>query len=874
MMLELSRVNPTGAAKTSIDENLRPILTGLDSSKPVVTVTSSDGKTAAMTETQVLARMRELTNNRDVALVLENPDRKFPGGLTGAESEEAARALLEKLPRETQIKIGQANNQLTDVIDTYRERLVDAGVWSRELADDLKAKYPNWVPTKILDYMRDEGQPGAAGIKNIGLSNRHLQSYLFEGTSKMREDGIASTIRYIQQAEEDIAKNRTFNAFVRLRDQIPEWKDLIREVKSDTPVERMRGEAPVTGWVGGEKKRYIVPAPLSAAIQMEQGQRMPYIGAMTAGFRELITRSPAFVAGQIPLDFFSTLIRESAREGGPQYAPKVAAAIVGGYREAFRGLMDGTFKGDTAAYLREGGAMAGYYQRSAQSASKALDETSRKSMFEFRNADDVKKTLKWLATLEPVTAVGQRVELAPRTASFRLGRERAIQRGLAAGAESTDLVPTNQAGAKMQLPERTTKGVDERRANLEAMTGARDVSLDFQRGGTFSRVLNQIIPFFNVGVQSTATPWRSFKEAPKAYPATVVGLIGAPLLAAEAWNRSDPQRAQDYDDVPDYVKDRGIVLMTGSSWTDKNGERRPQYALIPTRELSPFVIMGRELSARAMDAVGVSPREQPRAWQEMLEGAVGAASPVQANNPGDLFSSANPVGLNTGAQLAMDQDTFRDRRIATDRGDREAGVVARGAAAMARGMSGLPFAGEHLANTRPSQTEFAIRDTTGNLGAAVLAGADLVASMTGTLPEGAEPKSLESTPVTASVTKRFVGDATGARLERAQSDENRIPDIVKEALDDAGMTGAQVTPVSSEYKGARLTREEQQMWQDATNTAIVREFAQIYRDEDWRTPATRGRAVQQAVMRAKDLAAERVLRGLNAREIERRKRAS
>jgi hypothetical protein len=64
------------------------------------------------------------------------------------------------------------------------------------------------------------------------------------------------------------------------------------------------------------------------------------------------------------------------------------------------------------------------------------------------------------------------------------------------------------------------------------------------------------------------------------------------------------------------------------------------------------------------------------------------------------------------------------------------------------------------------------------------------------------------------------------------------------------------------------------MWQEATNAAIVREFAQIRRDTNWRTPATRPRAVQEAVMRAKDVAAERVLRGLNAREIERRKKAS
>ena len=371
-------------------------------------------------------------------------------------------------------------------------------------------------------------------------------------------------------------------------------------------------------------------------------------------------------------------------------------------------------------------------------------------------------------------------------------------------------------------------------------------------------MINQMVPFFNVGVQASATPWRSFKEAPKGYAATVVGLIGAPVVAAEAWNRSDPQRAQDYADVPDYVKDRGIVLMTGTSWTDKNGERRPQYALIPTRELSPFVIMGRELASKAMNAVGVGEDQEERTWSELLGSSLAAASPIQATGAADLMSTATPFGLNTGVQLATGQDYFRDRRIATDRADREAGVVAHAASDVSQ-----PLVGKG----RPSEWEFGMRDMTGNLGAAALAGADLVANMLGAIPEDSEPKSLESTPASGSVTKRFVGDATGGNLARAQ--EEMVSPELRESLRSAGLRDDQITPVRAEIESVPLTRAEQTDLQVLYNEYLADEVSRAEGRSDWGEKAAR-----EAMEKARRKASQEVLRAIPAGERRDRKEAA
>lgn len=796
MVLEQSRANPSGAAKVAIDETIRPAVQDVGPDR------------------QNLSTLMRLLNNSDVAAATGNPARQFSGGLTGADSQAAAQHLWSALSPEQQRVLDTSSDALYRMVDHYRDEMVRAGVWTPQLAADLKQQYPHWVPTKILDYMND---PAAmtTGTKGISLRDRGLRRYTIEGTARAAEDPIASLVRYVQDAESIIQKNETFNAFVNLRDRVPGWDQMIREVSSSTPAATGRGEKTVTGFVNGERKTYIVPAPMAAAIQMEQGQQVPVLRQMTQLFKEFITRTPMFVAGQIPLDAFSYGVRETSREGGILAAPKVAAELARGYAEAFRGLLDGTYKGDAARYLKEGGGMAGFYERAADAAGKTVDDLTRRNMFEVRNAADAQKLAGWILTGGWVQAAGARVEMAPRIASFRLGEQRAAR-----------------AGASREA------------AALQGMVGARDVTLDFQRGGTAAKVINQIVPFFNVGLQSAVTLPRMLRENPVGTATTLLGLVAAPTVAAEAWNRADPQRSADYDDVPGYVKDRGIVVMLpGGEGTDERGERRPNYALIPLRELAPVVILARDLAQRA---IGKDGRTAVEGAQAML----GAASPVQASNAADLFSSFNPSGLNTGTQLAADRDFFRGGPIATDRRDEQASSLAKGIA----GATGY----------RPSQTDFAVRDLFGGTGAMASAASDLATG------KAKDEQRIQNTPLAGGLISRFVGDAVGGNLTRAQ--DAHLPAALTPVLREAGMRDDQVTPVGSRYRDAQLTRAEQERWQSATNSLIVREVMAARRSSEWRERgADKQQIISDAVSGAKQQAAERVLNRLTDQEIEHRK---
>lgn len=800
MVLELARANPSGAAKVTIDDVIRPAVQ------------------QAGDQRENLSTLMRLMNNGDVAVATGNPDRLFSGGLTGADSQAAAAHLWSTLTPEQQKAIDQSSDALYRMVDHYRNEMVRAGVWTPQLAADLAQKYPHWVPTKILDYMSDPATV-TTGTRSISLRDRGLRTYTAEGTAKAAEDPIASLVRYVQDSEAIIQKNETFNAFANLRDRVPGWDALIREVPNGFTPQRANGEKAVTGFVNGERKTFVVPAPMAAAIQMEQGQQVPVLRELTQLFKEFITRTPMFVAGQIPLDAFGYTVRESAREGGPLAMPRVVAELGKGYAEAFRGLLDGSFKGDAARYLKEGGGMAGFYERSADAASKTLDDLTRRNMFEVRNATDAKKLAGWLLGGGWVQAAGSRVEMAPRIASFRLGEQRALK-----------------AGAS---PEK---------AALEGMIGGRDVTLDFQRGGVASKIANQIIPFFNVGVQSATTLPRMIRENPTGAVTTMLSLVAAPTVAAEAWNRMDEQRSKDYDDVPDYVKDRGIVIMLpGVAGRDERGETRPNYALIPMRELAPVAILSRELMQRAMGSSQRSPVETAQA-------ILGAASPVQASGAADLFSSTLPPVASTGLQLAADSDFFRGGPIATTRRDDQASSLAHGIA--------------NVTGYRASQVDFGIRDTFGGAGAMVSAASDLATGKT------KDEQRIQNTPIVGGMLSRFVGDAVGGNLTRAQ-DAMRTPEITR-VLRDAGLRDDQLAPL--DMKGPNdfpFTRREQAQAQRLMNqylaepNGLARLPAAI---PNWSSLSQQARqnAVRDAAAAAKRRAEGEVLSGIPEADRQRR----
>lgn len=532
-------------------------------------------------------------------------------------------------------------------------------------------------------------------------------------------------------------------------------------------------------------------------------------GAMGLFRAGVTSRNPLFLASNSFLDAASYGLRESARAGGPQNLPKVLGELGAAYADAFKGLLSGEYHGDTARFLKGGGGQFGFFSGSTTEASRTVADLSRSNVFQVHSAADIGRLVKDLVTLKPVEAIGERIELAPRVAAMRLAEK---------------------GGANP----------------VQAVIQGRSVTLDFSQGGNVARVVNQFVPFFNVGMQSAATPVRAYLEHPKAFAATMAALVSAPTIAAEAWNRSDPQRAKDYADVPNSIKDQGqVIMLPGAAPVDAQGNRRPQYVLIRLREFAPLAVVTREAAARALG-------DSPRAWGDLIGGSLSSLSPIQGNNPADMLSSLTPLGVSTGLQVATNRDYFRNRDIATQRNDEQASALSKGIAA--------------VTGSRPSQVEFAARDLGGGVAGLPLAASDL---LTGNAKVDQRPGSL---PGVGGLYGRFVRDIGGGQLEQARS--NTLSDAGQKILKDAGVQ-YRPGPVQSDIRNIPLNRDEETVYQQLANRYTDQAIQELARLPEWRSMGvgTREQLVQISVNGARTRAAAEVLGKIPQNQLDERLKA-
>jgi soluble lytic murein transglycosylase-like protein len=709
MAYEMRRLNPAGAAQMRVQNELKPAI-------------QSVGKDADWLRVYLTHK-----DNIDVGKAMGNVDRSFSGGLSAADSEAGLVDMAQQLGPERMAKVEQAGQQIVDYGKSLLQRKVDAGLISQDLFDDLTTKYPNYSPTRITDYLKDPA--GIPSGKKLSVTDAGLKRNTIEGTVRQREDPLASFVRLGYETEALATKNETAQAFLKLRELNPDAKMMIQKVADDAA--NPRGYEKMKVFENGVPQTYQMPSYMAKAIKEEPVAAIPILTPLMNMFRMAATqRNPLFLASNALNDAASYTLRTSSRMGGPQHVPKIAVELVKAYGDAFKGVLSGEFHGDTARFLKGGGAQSGFFSHSPEDARKVADALQRTNAFAIRSdhvVQDISRLVGQALTLKPIEAIGERIELAPRVAAMRMAEK---------------------SGSTAQ----------------QAVLAGRTVTIDFSTGGTWAKVLNQVIPFFNVATQAGAQLPRAFAENPRGFVTTATGLLAAPTVAMEAWNRSDPQRAKDYADVPQYVKDAGFVFMLPTpAQTDAKGNRKPQYAFFPTREYSPFVVLTREAAGRAM---GTNPRD----WADLLIGTGKGVSPVSGNSAADAASTFVPLGVSTAVQLTTNQDWFRGSKIVSQSADEQASAFSK-AASEALNKMGM--------QTHPSAIEFTARDLGAGVAGMALAGSDMAAG------KARQDERVQSTPGAGGLIGRFLQDRTGEVLNRAL--EQTVSPSVEKALKDAGV---------------------------------------------------------------------------------------
>jgi hypothetical protein len=714
---------------------------------------------------------------------------------------------------------------------------------SREEADMLEQQYPDWFRRHALDYMNDNSSRGLPTGGKLGLNDRGLRAYTEEGSAQAIQDPFAGMVSYSDQVERMAHKNVTANALIDLDRAVveqgksglePQMRQLVtpeRYGQLKNSGEDMRfyttskgkDEATMNVFKDGEKQQYVSSNPLHiAAIENAHTTGLPSGARKGADFirSALTSRNPAYLAKAGILDLPNYYVRTMAEGGarGILDLPKMTGTLLSAYDDVFRGLNPlrtaggwvggATAGGATAAatdendpnrgikvataaalgsilggrkaitnriegpqmqkFLEEGGGMAGNFgSYSPKDAAERVAELRQSHVLQVNGPDDMKRILAGLVKMRWVQAIGERVEAAPRVAASRMAESRGLDK-------------------------------------VKGTIAGRDVTVDFDRGGRLIKFLNGFMPFLNAGFQGSATLNRMYRSNPGGTVASLGSLLIAPTMAAEAWNRSDPQREKDYENVPQSVKDQGVVVMLPTEApVDKNGNRHPQYVHINLRELAPFAILARE---GAQHLAGKGGRD----WQELAGALATAQSPLQANNLSDLGSRF--LGLpaaGTLVQLGANKDFFNDGPIVTQRADENASPLSKAVAPwLQRAMQAVNPNTD--AEVRPSALDFIAKDAAGAYGNLALEGSrSLFGQAQDTTPQ--------QQSVTGGLLSGYIGGSTGQRLAEARSDV--LTPSARQSLRDAGITW-RPSPVVGTIQKIPLRQEEQAKLQQLTNRYV------------------------------------------------------
>jgi hypothetical protein len=802
---EIVRLNSPVAAAQRVKETLKPAMT------TVRKVLGEEGPVLLRTFLTVQDNVDKAASIGRRAGPQAEAARKFSGDVDVAQSQEVRDAILARLPPEQRQVLEAAAQTVWDFGHDLLRRKREAGIIDADTYQTLTTQFPHYTPVKILDYLSPDSPAGSKG-KKIGLSSQDIKRLTVEGSPEERLDPITAMVQSAFKAEGDIQKNRAFTGLLDLQRQVPEIGRFFRPVDSDYTAKSGRGEQVLEGFVDGEKVRYAVPYDLHQAVTLANkvGEAPAFMQQMMSVWKNLVTGANAtFVAANAPLDAMTYVIRQASREGGPQHIPSVAKSLLSAYGEVFQGLTQGEFRGKTAEYLREGGGVFGMTQRTPAKIQQFTDRLDRPNPFTIRNAKDVGRIVVDVLKLEPVKAVAERVELAARRASF----ERA-----------------QTAGKRTQ----------------EAVIQGRDVTLDFERAGSVARVLNSYVPFFNVATQAGVNLARAYKENPKGFALTVGSVVATPTLLTELWNRADPDREAAYEDVPDYIKRRSLVVMLPfTPGVDDRGNPRPPFVEIRLREMMAIAAPLREATARVLGDDGDG-------MKEMALTMLANVTPLNYSDVGEVPFELMGPGIGTAAQLAADRDTFRQRPIATEYADENAAEIAQMASRVLGG--------------RPSQWEFAARNLLGTYAQMGLPASNLLAGR-----PRKETGAVQDTPVVGGLLRKMggvvggIGAETGQRLADAR-EKRALPADVTKALTEAGIR-YDPSPVKGDIEGTPLTRVQQERYQLLVNKMVTERARAVVGQSGWETAskAKREEVLEREIGRARALARDHYIRGERAR---------
>lgn len=207
----------------------------------------------------------------------------------------------------------------------------------------------------------------------------------------------------------------------------------------------------------------------------------------------------------------------------------------------------------------------------------------------------------------------------------------------------------------------------ERIANQQA----RENSVDFLEMGSYGRVINSLVPYFNAAIQGNRIMLRNASERPASFAAKTATLVGVPIMATTAWNTIDSDRKAIYDTIPEYIKETNyIVIGPGAKWND---ETRKWDGVVMMKKPPGFKEFAEPIRKYAEYVANNDPEKASGLWGFIGEEGGGVAadfgqtfSPIDFSDENKFLSSVTPQILKPTAEAILNKNFFQGEDIVKD----------------------------------------------------------------------------------------------------------------------------------------------------------------------------------------------------------------
>jgi hypothetical protein len=509
-------------------------------------------------------------------------------------------------------RFSEANADVRRFSDALLEKAKEGGIISESLTNKLRELYPNYVP---LDVVFDELEKNpnifssGRGIASIGQQSAFRK---LTGSNRKRANPLGSFLKKAEDVFVQVERNKAGKILADRRFN-PGWEGIIREVPDSEINKSGAPENSFSYLEDGNKRVFEAPSEVVAAAKaLNVRQLDPVLKALSFTMRlaklGLTGINLPFALANISRDQFSTFVQsENSRQALRAFPGALISAIGHG--------------DDYSQVVREGAMMTSF---------------------------DVARD----APMQTVERIRAGRNIASKVA-YTVTRPAELLRA------AEDLVGRSEQLSRIQnftstLEANLAKGVAREDALILAARSARETTANYSRRGEWGGALNAGWLFLNAGIQASRATIRAASRNPSEFVAKVgVGLI-TPMAIATAWNLSDEQRRQAYEDIPEYEKQNNLILLPPIPSLDQNG--RWNSIKIP---LPPG--LGKLASAFRRPFEQVMDSKETTAG-EIAMNLLGSVSPIEPTGQG-LLSNATPQIARPLAEIALNKNYFTNQEL-------------------------------------------------------------------------------------------------------------------------------------------------------------------------------------------------------------------